>query len=177
MKRFLTAGQGAFCRGAFRKFSSVNAANGSQIGLFMVRVFFIILWFCTSTADAALNVTVFPPKVTGQKADVPLLFKNDLNENVRSARAVVFLLDGQGKVVAQGTKWIIGGIASSPGLPVGGTNAFHFVVEATKPFTHTDLTAKVTINRVVLENGKLADVNKDVQVKPANSESVEHPPK
>jgi hypothetical protein len=143
----------------------------------MVRAFLIILLLSATAASAALNVTVFPPKVTGQKAEVPLVLKNNLNEDIRSARAVVFLLDGQGKVIAQGTKWIIGGVGSSPGLPVGGTNTFHFVVEASKPFTHTDLTAKVTINRVVLENGRLADVNKDVQVKPANSESVEHPPK
>jgi hypothetical protein len=130
----------------------------------MVRVFFIILWFCTSTADGALNVTVFPPKVTGQKADVSLGFKNNLNENVQSVRAVVFLQDDQGKVVAQGTKWIIGGIASSPGLAAGATNTFHFVVDAAKPFTGANLTAKVTINRVVLEGGRLADVNKDVQI-------------
>jgi hypothetical protein len=38
------------------------------------------------------------------------------------------------------------------------TNAFHFVVTADKPFTTTNLTAKVSFSRVVLEGGKLADV-------------------
>jgi hypothetical protein len=137
----------------------------------------IILCLIISVARAELSVAVSPPKFAGQKADVPLALKNNLNENVRSARAVVFLIDDQGKVVAQGTKWIIGGLPSSSGLAVGATNVFHFVVDGPKPFPRTNLTAKVTVNRVVLENGRLADVNKDVQVKPANSESREHPPK
>jgi hypothetical protein len=133
----------------------------------MIRTFFITLLLGATTAGAALNVTVSPAKVSGQKADVQLGLQNNLNENVRSARAVVFLLDDQGKVVAQGSRWIVGGFASSPGLAAGGTNTFHFVVDGAKPFTGANLTAKVTVNRVVLEGGKLADVNKDVQVKPA----------
>jgi hypothetical protein len=131
---------------------------------FMIRASLVVLLLCVATADAALNVTVSAPKVIGQKADVPLGLKNDLNENVRSARAVVFLLDDQGKVVAQGTKWIIGGFPSSPGLAVGATNVFHFVVDGPKPFVSTNLTTKVTINRIVLEGGRLADVNKNVQI-------------
>jgi hypothetical protein len=133
----------------------------------MIREFFIILMLSATTAGAALNVTVSPPKVIGQKADVTLGLKNDLNENVRSARAVVFLLDDQGKVVAQGTKWIIGGLPSSPGLAAGTTNVFHFVLDGTRPFVGANLTAKVAVNRIVLEGGTLGDVNKDVQVKPS----------
>jgi hypothetical protein len=130
----------------------------------MIRTFFITLLLGATTAGAALSVTVFPPKVTGQKADVALGLKNDQNENVRSARAVVFLLDDQGKVVAQGSKWIIGGLPPSPGLAAGATNMFHFVLNGTKPFTSANLTARVAVNRVVLEGGRLADVNKDVQI-------------
>jgi len=37
---------------------------------------------------------------------------------------------------------------------------FNFVVQSNKPFTKT----KVTVTRIVLEGGKLADVNKDLQV-------------
>ena len=49
-------------------------------------------------------------------------------------------------------------------LPAGATNAFNFVIASDKPFTSTNLTAKVQFNRVVLEGGKLADVNKDVKI-------------
>jgi predicted anti-sigma-YlaC factor YlaD len=49
-----------------------------------------------------------------------------------------------------------------PLLAAGATNVFNFVVTASKPFTRTNLTAKVTFSRVVLEGGKLADVAKQV---------------
>ena len=113
---------------------------------------------------AQLVVTVSPVKVAGQKAIVPLTMKNDFAEKIESARAVVFLLDEQGKMVAQSTRWVIGGSESKPGLASGATNAFHFVVASDKPFTTTNLTAKVSFSRVVLEGGKLADVTKDVNV-------------
>ena len=40
----------------------------------------------------------------------------------------------------------------------------HFVVVGEKPFTTTNLTAKVNFTRVVLGGGKLADAVKDVQI-------------
>jgi hypothetical protein len=119
---------------------------------------------CASIAQAQLAVTVSAPKVVGQKAVVPLAMKNGLSEKVESARAVVFLLDEQGKMVSQATRWVIGGSQDKPGLASGATNAFHFVIASDKPFTTTNLTAKVTFSRVVLEGGKLADVNRDVQI-------------
>ncbi|SRR6266542_4439508 len=115
-------------------------------------------------ASAQLAVTVSPPNVVGQKAIVSLALKNGLLEKVESARAVVFLLDEQGKMVAQGTRWVIGGSQDKPGLAVGATNAFHFVIASDKSFLTTNLTAKVMFSRVVLEGGKLADVNKDVKI-------------
>jgi hypothetical protein len=126
-----------------------------------------ILLFVATVAQAQLTVTVSPVKVTGQKAIVPLALKNNLTEKIESARAAVFILDEQGKVVGQGTRWVIGGSQDKPGLAAGATNAFHFVIAAEKPFATTNLTAKVSFNRVVLEGGKLADVNRDVSVKPA----------
>jgi hypothetical protein len=78
--------------------------------------------------------------------------------------AAVFLFDEQGKMVGQATRWVIGGAKDKPGLAAGATNAFHFVIAAEKPFTTTNLTAKVNFNRVVLAGGKLADANKDVTV-------------
>src|SRR2546421_7173224 len=60
-------------------------------------------------AGAALIIAVDQPKITGSKAVVKLDMKNTFNEKVESARAVVFLLDAQGKMVGQSTKWVIGG--------------------------------------------------------------------
>lgn len=75
-------------------------------------------------------------------------------------------------MVGQSSKWVIGGASqpatgAKPALAAGGTNTFNFVITATKPFTTTNLTAKVVFNRLLLEDGKSADVAKDVQIQPA----------
>jgi hypothetical protein len=114
-------------------------------------------------ASAQLTVTVSPVRVTAQKAVVPLALKNGLSEKIESARAVVFLFDEQGKMIGQGTKWVVGGPGDKAGLEPGATNSFNFVVAANKPITKNP-TAKISFNRVVLEGGKLADVNKAVQI-------------
>lgn len=124
-----------------------------------------MLLFGTSLAQAQLAVTVFPPRVIGQKAVVPFALRNGFPEQIESARAVVFLLDEQGKAISQPTtRWIVGGSGDKPGLAAGATNAFHFVIVSDKPFTTTNLTTKVSFSRLLLEGGKLADVNKDVQI-------------
>jgi hypothetical protein len=114
---------------------------------------------CPLLASAELFIAVAPVKVTGQKAIVPLAMQNGFSEKIESARAVVFLLDEKGKMVGQTTKWVIGGSRDKPGLESGATNAFHFVITNDKPFTSTNLTAKVTFSRIVMEGGKLADLN------------------
>ena len=128
---------------------------------------FAILAVGLAPAWAQFAVRVSPSKIIGQKAVVPLALKNGLAEKVESVRAVVFLIDEHGKVAAQGTRWILGGDGSSGGLAVGATNAFLFVVASDRPFSSTNLTAKVTVTRVVLESGKLADPRRDVNVEPA----------
>lgn len=117
-------------------------------------------------ANAQLAVTVSSAKVVGQKAIVSLALRNTGSETVESARAACFLLDEQGKMVGQATKWVIGGSGTN-GLPAGATNQFNFVVTGTKPFTTTNLTATVQFNRVVLAGGQVADPKTAVQVQAA----------
>lgn len=128
---------------------------------------FCIGFLCAFIAQAQLAVTVSPPKITGQKAVVPLTMKNNLTEKIESARAVVFLLDEQGKMVGQATRWVIGGSQDKPGLATGATNAFYFVITADKPFSSTNLSAKVAFSRVVLDGGKLVGISKDVKIEEA----------
>src|SRR5437899_1135462 len=82
----------------------------------------LILLMGALTAQAQLSVTVAPVKVIGQKAVVPLAMKNNLTEKVESARAVMFVLDEQGKAVGQATRWVIGGSQDKSGLAAGATN-------------------------------------------------------
>lgn len=131
---------------------------------YRLRITLCLALFCTIASQAQLAVTVSPVKVTGQKAVVPLALTNGLPEKVESARAVVFLLDEQGRMAGQVTRWVIGG-SNTNGLAAGATNAFHFVITSDKPFATTNLTAKVSFSRVVLEGGKVADVAQSVQIR------------
>jgi hypothetical protein len=125
----------------------------------------LVLLFGAMAAHAQLAVTVSPPKVVGQKTVVPLAMRNDFSERIDSARAVVFLLDEQGRTVGPPTtRWVIGGSVDKPGLAAGATNTFHFVIANDKPFPTTNLTAKVSFSRVVLEGGRIADAAKRVVV-------------
>lgn len=125
------------------------------------------LLLCSWVASAQLAVTVSPVKVTGQKAVVPLALKNGFAERIESARAVMFLLDDRGKVVGQATRWVIGGAKELAPLAAGATNSFHFVIASDKPFATTNLAARVQFSRIILEGGKLANAQKDVQVENA----------
>jgi len=120
--------------------------------------------FCAFTVQAQLVVNVSQPRISGQKAVVSLSMKNEFSQKIESARAVVFLLDKQGKMVAQSTKWVIGGTQDKPGLAPAATNSFFFVVSSDKPFPGTNLTAKVNFSRLVLEGGKLGDPIKNVTI-------------
>jgi|ERR1041385_58211 hypothetical protein len=105
---------------------------------------------------AELIVKADEPKTTGNKTVIKLTLKNTFQERIESVRATVFLLDDQGKVAGQGVKWIIGGTKDKPPLAADATTTYNFVITSDKPFTK----AKVTLNRIVLEGGKLADVTK-----------------
>jgi hypothetical protein len=126
-----------------------------------------VLLFCPLLTTAQLAVTVSPVKEAGSKAVIPLAMKNNFAEKVESARAVVFLLDDQGKVIGQSTKWVIGGTKERPPLEPTKEATYNFVIAASQPFTTTNLTAKVTFSRVVLAGGKLADASTAVSVMPA----------
>jgi hypothetical protein len=129
-----------------------------------LRILLCAFPLCIVTAQAQLAVTVSSPKITDQKAVVELKIKNGLAEKVESARAICFLLDDQGKMVAESTKWVIGGVKTRPALEPKKETSFNFVITSGQPFTTTNLTAKVTFSRVVLEGEKLADPKADVQI-------------
>lgn len=134
-----------------------------------VRIGIVISLICAANAWAQLVVTVSLPKVTGQKTIVELSFKNNLTNEVQSARAICLLLDEQGKMVGQCTKWVIG--QNKTGLDPKGEAKFSFVITGPQPLVASNLTAKVIFSRVVLDDDKEADVRQVVDVIPANNHS------
>jgi hypothetical protein len=111
-------------------------------------------------AHAQLEVKMDEPKPAGHKAVVKLTLKNTFKEKVESARATVFLLDAEAKVVGQSTQWVVGGTKDRPALARDAQTTFNFVVPSEKPFTKT----KLTFNRLVLAGGKSVDVAQNVRV-------------
>jgi hypothetical protein len=127
----------------------------------LLSLFFLTL---SLSVQAQLSVTVSTPQVTGQKVVVSLAMTNQLAEPVESARAICFLLDGQGKMVGQTAKWVIGGSKDRPALEPKQGSIFNVVITSPQPLTSTNLTAKVTFSRIILAGGKLADVRQSVVV-------------
>lgn len=107
------------------------------------------------------------PKSTGTKAVVNLTIKNTFTNAVESARAAVFLMDDQGKVVGQATRWVIGGAKDRPALEPDKETTCHFVVPLNKATSGT-LQTRVLFNRLILAGGRSADGTREVTVKPVN---------
>ena len=129
-------------------------------------VFFLML-LCSFTSSAQLAVTVSPPKIVGQKAVIALAITNNLAEQVESARAICFLMDEQGKMVGQSAKWVIGDDKDRPALSPKAGTTYNFVITSPQPWVTTNLTAKISFSRVILDGKKPADVSKDVLMTPA----------
>jgi hypothetical protein len=100
--------------------------------------------------------------------------RNNFSVKIESARAVCFILNDQGKMVGQASRWVIGGQpepapgGEKAGLAAGATNIFHFVVSISKPIMATNLTAMVGFNRVVLGGGGLADLKQVIVTRRAH---------
>jgi hypothetical protein len=131
---------------------------------FKMKILSYIALFAAITVHAQLSITVLPTKVVGQKAIVTLAMTNNLARSVESAHAVCFLLDDQGKMVGQSTKWVIGGIKDRPALQPKSGTTFNFVISSPQPWATTNFTPKISFSRVLLDGGKQADVSQDVVV-------------
>lgn len=113
-----------------------------------------------TVANAELSVKVQESKLAGAKAIVKLTMKNTYSKTVESARAAVFLLDDNGKVVGQRTEWVIGGTKDRPPLAPNGTNVFNFVIPTDKPYKK----ANVTFTRIILQGGQVIEAGKGFQI-------------
>ena len=119
-----------------------------------------VLLLVATASSAALVVQISPPKTTGSKVIVKLDMQNTYTNKIQSVRAAVFLLNDQGKVVGQSTSWIIGGGKDKPALDSNAKTTYNFLVSTDKPFT----TTKLMVERIFLEDGKLANARTDVQI-------------
>ena len=129
-----------------------------------LKLLLFVILAVSPVAQAQLAITISPPKTTGSKAVVGMTLKNNFAEKVESARAVAFLLDENGKMIGQSTRWVIGGGKDHPALESKAETKFNFVISTVQPLTTTNLTTKVNFTRLVLEGGKVVEANKNVTV-------------
>ncbi len=144
--------------------TSMHLVHRAQILLLLHAFLLSVL-----AVNAELLVTVLPPRITAQKVVVPITMKNNFSEAVEGARAVVFLMDENGRMLGQGTRWVIGGEAEpTAALISGGTNTFYFVVNSQRPLATTNIVTQVKFSRLLLQGGRVADPERSVSVKSGN---------
>jgi hypothetical protein len=119
------------------------------------------IWlFTAAAAEAKLFVKVDDPTRVGDKAIIKLTLKNTFSDKVKSARATLFLMNDEDKVVGQKSEWIIGGTKDKPGLAPNESTTYNFVVQPEKPFTKT----KLIFNRIILDGGKQVDPIRSAEI-------------
>jgi hypothetical protein len=103
---------------------------------------------------ANLEVSVTSLTNSASKTLVKLDTKNTFDQGIKDARAWIFLMDSEGNVVGNQPQWIIGG-NSTQGEPLGSKNrqTFEVAIDTTSKPT----TAKVTISKIILEDGTELD--------------------
>jgi len=122
--------------------------------------------FVTQSLMAQMQVAVELKESTGNKALVSIETQNGLGQDVRNARAWVFLFDAEGKVVGQKAQWLGGseegngsGVDSKALISDGEGKAFTVVVDAqSKP-----VRAEITFSRIILADGTMVDIQKSVK--------------
>lgn len=131
---------------------------------YFFQTIFCFVIFCAFSASAQLSVTVSPPKIAGQRAVVELKMRNQFDESVKSARAICFLLDQNGKMIGESAKWVIGGKKDQPALEPKIEASFNIIITSPRPFATTNLSAKVSFTRLILESGKSVNPNENVAI-------------
>lgn len=127
----------------------------------------LLISFTATVLAQPLTVKVSPLKTIGQKTLVELTMTNSGTNRIEAARAVCFLLDQNGHMVGQSAKWVIG--QNKTTLEPNGHSQFNFVITAPHPLLSTNLTAKVSFNRLILEGGKPADT-REIAITPSSGQ-------
>ena len=113
-------------------------------------------------AFANLEVSVASLEGSSNKALVELDTKNTFDQGIKDARAWVFLMDAEGKVVGNQSQWIIGGDSSQKEpLEAEDSQTFKVAISTTSKPT----TAKVTFSKIILADGSKVNPHKSLTTK------------
>ena len=110
----------------------------------------VFMFFGVASLHATIDVSVSSIETKGSKSIVRMEASNGYEQGVKDARAWVFLLDAEGKVVGNRAHWIVGG--SSEGrepLDSQASDEFLVAVDTKAP----PASAKVVFSKIILEDG------------------------
>ena len=116
----------------------------------------------SSCVFANLEVSVASLEGSSNKTLVELDTKNTFDQGIKDARAWVFLMDADGKVVGNQAQWIIGG-DSSQKEPLKSEDSQTFKVAITT--TSKPTAAKVTFSKIILADGTKVNPHKSLAAK------------
>ena len=120
------------------------------------------LFFLSGAAFANLEVSVASLESASNKTLVKLDTKNTFDQGIKDARAWVFLMDADGKVVGNQAQWIIGG-DSSEKEPLKAEDSQTFKVAIST--TSKPMTVKVTFSKIILADGTKVNPHKSLVAK------------
>lgn len=143
--------------------------SGPKAAYHFLRMLFAMI-FLPTIAWSQLSVAIQPAKIVGRKIIVPISFTNNLGATIQSARASMFLQDGDGQVMSQSTKWVIGGTGQKTGLAPGTAGTYNFVFSL-RPDESTNVQTMLLFGRVLTVSGQLMNVNNDVHIEPSKPSS------
>ena len=116
----------------------------------------------TLQLEAQLLVRYELPQITGDLAVVRISLQNKSKEDVEAARAVAFLINSEGKIIGQSTRWVIGGDVTTI-LHADTTNFFSFVIPVEEK-AGTNFSTRITFTRLVFAGGRVANPGKETIV-------------
>jgi hypothetical protein len=108
---------------------------------------------------ADVEVTVVSTRVVGGKATVGLSLANTFKQPVKDARVWVFLLDSEGKVMANKAQWLVGSAETPKSWAAGESQQCAVTVDVPRPVAST----RVTFSRLTLADGTEVDPQKQVK--------------
>ena len=111
------------------------------------------------TCLAEVEVTVMSTREAGGKATVNLSLANTFKQPVKEARVWVFLLDSEGKVMANKAQWLVGSAETPKAWAAGESQQCAVTVDVPRPVAST----RVTFSRLTLADGTEVDPQKQVK--------------
>ncbi len=124
---------------------------------YLLPVIILILYY-SPTLRANLEVALTSTESTANKSLVKFKAKNTFSQGIQGARAWVFLMDNEGKVVGQKAQWVIGGKKEKDSLEIDNESEYSVVVDTKSKPTQT----KITFSKLILADGSSVNPQKHV---------------